>query len=126
MTRDACRARVLAAMPGTPREIAARALVSDSTCRLWIRRLRADGQCHISKWTRTSGHPVPTHTPGGGKDAKCFPPLTMAEWCRKSRQRAELDGRADILRARRVAKRTAKRAATTPNTWLSALMGVQP
>lgn len=122
MTRDACRARVLAAMPGTPHEIEKRAMVSESTCRVWIRRLRAESLCHISKWTRTNGAPMATHAAGPGKDAKKPHPLTMAECCRRSRQRANADERGDLGRARRAAERAAARAAVTPSTWLSALM----
>lgn len=123
MNRDACRARVLAVMPGTPHEIAAAAMVSESTCRKWIRHLRAAGQSHISKWTRTSGAPRATHSAGPGRDAKKPRALTMAEYCRRSRRLADIEGRGDVIRARRIARRVAARAASVPNTWLSALFG---
>lgn len=122
MTRHAYRAAVLAAMPGTRREIEERAHVSESTARAWINYLRRSGESHIGHWVATPGRPLPFHLPGPGKDAKKPKCKTGSQYCRESRERAKLNGTADIRKIKRQAKIEAKRAASKPNKWFSALL----
>lgn len=123
MTRHACRARVLAAMPGNAKQLAQRALVHESTARTWIRSMRAEPvpACHVVKWTRTEGNTVPTYAAGPGKDAPRPKPLTPSQTSKAFRARTKKDGRAEDLRARRRARIAADKAARAGGNWLSAL-----
>jgi hypothetical protein len=67
------RDRVLAALPGTYREIAERACCSYSAAVRWMRILRGD-VVHVSGWRSTTGHgglPQPIFSLGAGKDVPC-------------------------------------------------------
>lgn len=123
MTQKSSKQAVLAAMLGTPAQIVARSGISRATVYHWIRILRAEAECFIKSWRRTTGCTAPYFVAGQGVDAVKPSARTGAEYSHRHyiRHRAALE--AELRAARKVARESAARAAERPNTWFSALGG---
>ena len=118
------KAQVVAAMPGTVPEITVKCGMTVTTVKRWIRIMRAAGESHIGSWKRCegSGGFQSIHVLGAGFDAPCrLKPFTGAQYSKRSRRNAKVDGRADIAQARRSAKYYARKAAAAPHDWTAAL-----
>lgn len=92
--RDHNKHLVLAALPGTRRDIQERTGLSKTTVQGWITRLHKDRVIRISKWVKPTPTSIPTafYRVGGGPDAVCrIKPLTNREkvyrWRRRLKQR---------------------------------------
>lgn len=111
---------ILAALPGTIHDIRAKTGLAESTIRRWARKLKGKGM-RISRYKRTSGLYTPVYVVGYGPDAPDPGALSCADYCRRWREKAKATGEIEFVYARRHARDRAKRAAKTPQTWLSAL-----
>lgn len=63
------RRDILAAMPGTAREIQARTGFTKSLIRSELTALHSGGESHIKSWQRTQGSTASVHAAGPGCDA---------------------------------------------------------
>lgn len=116
---------ILAAMPGTRRQIEKSTGLAKTTVFRRAAQLHAAGWCHIGGW-RVGGHGgfyQPVYKAGAGKDRPCtLQPLPPAETQRRFREKARKSGAWADRAARIRARYYANKAASTPQSWLSALM----
>lgn len=123
MPKESRKDTVLQALPGTIHDIVGTTGLAESTIRRWLRRMQESEpkQAHVARFRRTGGMRTPYWVAGPGKDAKEPAALGNAAWSRKSRKKRRAENE-DFRAARDRARRAAKEAATTPNTWFSALL----
>lgn len=125
-----CRERVKNALPGTYKEICAKAHVSQGTAKRWLHELRDAGECHIGAWKRsldTRGMYQRVWVAGPGKDKRCtFKPLTSAEYCRRYRQKHRNDEIGQRRRQRDSARHFIERARTVGDPLVQALFRPVP
>lgn len=82
------RASIMAALPGTPPQISAKAGCSQCTVRVWLRLALEERTAHIGSWQRTQGRPLPVYEAGPGNDAKRPTARGNAAWVRLYKRRA--------------------------------------
>lgn len=89
----------------------------------YVRELHGDGRIHIAGWRDTSpGKRAALYRWGHGDDAPKPAPKTRAELQRAYKERLRKDGHGyDRLLATDRARYSARKAASTKNTWLGAL-----
>lgn len=115
MTKQAYRAVVLNAMPGTQTEIRERTGLSVAVVSRWAKSLHEASEVHISGWRRhPNGGPFAmVYTAGPGRDAKPPRELSDAERTRrmrsKMRRNGEWEHRKAAARARYYADKPARR-----------------
>ena len=82
---------LLAAMPGTRAELAARTGRDHSVVSKWIKRLHEDKKVHILHFIsgKHGGAPQPVYARRGGKDARPPAPLSNAARCQRQRDKAK-------------------------------------
>lgn len=118
--------RLLRIMPATRTQLREQSHISRSSVTRVIVAMHEAGWCHIGRWIKPegSGPFLPVYHAGQGKDAVCrLVAQTNAESTRKSRIKAEKEGRRDMQRARANAVKRLKRLRKAgPQTWLSALI----
>jgi predicted ArsR family transcriptional regulator len=135
MSPPSTKPQVLAALPGTPTNIAKRTGLVESTIRRHLCTLRDEGQAHIQKRKRTSGQPSSVWVAGPGLDAAPLEQLPPAVSCRKHRERvrkaiaraltgAQDDGRYSRHIARHMAKQVAAATRAAPQHPFSALFQI--
>lgn len=118
---------LLAAMPGTRREIEKSTGLAKTTVFRRAAQLHTAGWCHISGW-RGDGHGgryQPVFKAGQGKDRVCTlqplpPEVTQLRFREKARKSGAWADRAARIRARYYADKATKQ----PQSWLSALLAV--
>jgi hypothetical protein len=64
---------ILQSMPGTISQLVEKSGYHRATVERWMAKLRDGGESHIIKWLppNGSGHFIPVHARGPGKDAEC-------------------------------------------------------
>ena len=115
---------VFAALPGTVEQIAKKIGACCSTVYRWIAKLRGENQCFVKSWRRTSGHYRPSYAAGVGIDAILPAPRSDAEYDRKYYLKHCQVPRMELRATRKAARQNASKMAKSPQSWMSALMGV--
>lgn len=118
------KAAILKAMPGAQYELVLRTGFTQSMIQRLVRRYHADGDVHISSWSRRhhGGKPVATYSAGRGVDKFCaikpFPAIVKA-----TRRYRDLcaSGEVQELLARKRARYWADRS--KPDPLVAALFG---
>lgn len=123
MTRQANRALVLAAMPGTEAEIKAKTGLGRTTIWRWINDIHEAGECYISSWARTEGAIAAHYTAGVGKDKAAAKPLTIKQLSARYRAKARKSGEWAHRLAQQRAKHWADKAQTNRDPLVSAFFG---
>lgn len=107
MKKQHATTRIMAAMPGTQREISEATDLSLPTISRWIVFLRDNGDCHIGGWKRSpTGGPFMQvlHT-GFGADVLCkLKPVTDVKRATKSRRNSIASGAWEDARAKERAR----------------------
>lgn len=121
------RQRVADALPGTRLEIAARLPdLADSTVRRWLRIMRADNECHIKGWRRSTGTRgafKAVYAMGPGKDAAKIKPEGTAVYSRRYRKNTKHGEAGDRRRAYGEAVYFSKKAEKRGDPLVNALFG---
>jgi len=123
MVRDRYRTIVRDALPGTRKEVHEKCGLPKMTIFHWIKRMKEDGEIHISGWKRRiRGAPIPVYALGNKPDAVCdLKPLGNAAASAKYIEKLRKEGLLQTRNARLVAVRGAKRLAKKKHSWLAAL-----
>lgn len=121
--------QIVAEFPGTRNEIIERSGVARGTVTGWLTRMHnaEPRECHIGDWRRSEGKGgiQPIYFSGPGDDVVCkLKPYTAKQVNKRYRKKAREDGRLQLSYARQSAKRHAKKAARTQNTWMGALLAL--
>lgn len=123
-----CKKSIVAAMPGTQRQIIERTGLPQSSVSRLMGELREAGACHILRWRRAKlGPPMPVFIAGPGKDRPCrIEPMTSAERSARYMRKAERTGLIDLLRAKNAAAQRAKTMRKRGDPLVNALFGRRP
>jgi hypothetical protein len=123
MTKQAYRAVVLKAMPGTQAEIRERTGLSVAVVSRWSAALLDAGEVHLASWQRhANGGPFAmVYAPGAGRNAKPPKPMTDAERTRRMRGHMRRSGEWEHRKAMQRARYRADAPVRDPLT--AALFG---
>lgn len=118
---------ILAAMPGTRRDIQAKLGITKGALQNLLTRLYKAGWCHVCGWERltTSGRGkfLRRFKAGPGKDKPCnLVPLTQQERDERRYCRGLKTGEIEERRAKNRMRYYERRAKSKPSTWFSALV----
>ncbi len=125
MTRNYKQA-IADALPGTLGEIAAKSGARLGTVVRWLRIMRDADECHVGSWKRADGAGgfKRVYVDGPGRDAPCRL-KRLSNTVYSARYRASHPDVVELRAIRTRGKYWADKAATTPQSWASAL-GVCP
>jgi hypothetical protein len=119
---------ILAALPGTKMQLAESAGLHKATAIRTVNRLHAAGQIHIGRWMPhpVRGPTMPVYVAGPGKDAAdALPRLSRQQISQRHEAKIKGTETMDARRARQRNRWWEKKAATTKQTWLSALTSIR-
>lgn len=119
------RSVIISAMPGTMRDIMAKAKVSRRSVQKWVTVLRNESACHITGWHRIKGpggH-APIYAHGVGLDQPCtLQPISNPTRWKRYKARRSVDQH-DLTKARDIARYFRRKAEKHGDSMVNALFG---
>lgn len=129
MTLPSKRDAIVAAMPGSITQLRKASGASQPVVDKWVKRLRAEPadsavKVYLKRWRRTNGQLAAVYDLGNLPDAKKPAAMTQSQYNKRRYKRVK-KVKNEARTIRREAVRNAKAMAKVPQTWASALLGVQ-